>query len=147
VCDASVVLGYLDPDYFAGGSFKLKSDLAHAVIRERVAKPMGLSLEQAALGVHRVLNAQMAEGIRLVSMRQGIDPRAFALIPLGGAGGLHATALASDLGMRRVVVPRIPGVLAAAGLLAAPIEHEVSAAFIQPLASRTWPRSMRRPPS
>jgi N-methylhydantoinase A len=133
-CDASVVLGYLDPDYFAGGSFKLKSDLAHTVIGDRVAKPMGLSVEQAALGIHRVLNAQMAEGIRLVSMRQGIDPRAFALIPLGGAGGLHATALASDLRMRRVVVPRIPGVLAAAGLLAAPIEHEVSAAFIQPLA-------------
>ena len=85
VCDASVVLGYLDPDYFAGGSFRLKSDLAHTVIREQVAKPMGLSLERAALGVHRVLNAQMAEGIRLVSMRQGIDPRAFALIPLGGA--------------------------------------------------------------
>lgn len=133
VCDASVVLGYLDPDYFAGGSFKLNGDLAHTIVRDRIAKPMGLPLEQAALGIHRVLNAQMAEGIRLVSMRQGIDPRTFALIPLGGAGGLHATALASDLGMRRIVVPRIPGVLAAAGLLAAPIEHEVSAAFIQPL--------------
>ena len=131
VCDASVVLGYLDPDYFAGGSFKLKSELAHAVINERVAQPLGLSPEQAALGIHRVLNAQMAEGIRLVSVRQGIDQRKFALVPLGGAGGLHATALASELGMRRIVVPRIPGVLAAAGLLAAPIEHEISAAFTQ----------------
>lgn len=133
VCDASIVLGYLDPDYFAGGRIKLKSELAHDVINERVARPLGLSLQQAALGIHRVLNAQMAEGIRAVSVRQGIDQRAFALIPLGGAGGLHATALASDLNMRRIVVPRIPGVLAAAGLLAAPIEHEVSAAFSQPL--------------
>lgn len=133
VCDASIVLGYLDPDYFAGGRIKLKSELAHDVINERVARPLGLSLQQAALGIHRVLNAQMAEGIRAVSVRQGIDQRTFALVPLGGAGGLHATALASDLNMRRIVVPRIPGVLAAAGLLAAPIEHEVSAAFPQPL--------------
>jgi N-methylhydantoinase A len=133
VCDASVVLGYLDPDYFAGGRIKLNPDLARDVINERVARPLGLSLEQAALGIHRVLNAQMSEGIRAVSVRQGIDQRTFALIPLGGAGGLHATALATDLNMRRIVVPRIPGVLAAAGLLAAPIEHEVSAAFAQPL--------------
>lgn len=133
VCDASVVLGYLDPDYFAGGSLKLNSELAHSVIEDRVAKPLGISTMQAALGIHRVLNAQMAEGIRAVSMRQGIDARKFALVPLGGAGGLHATALASDLKMTRIVVPRVPGVLAAAGLLAAPIEHEVSAAFSRPL--------------
>lgn len=133
VCDASIVLGYLDPDYFAGGRIKLDAALARDVINERVARPLGLSLEQAALGVHRVLNAQMAEGIRAVSVRQGIDQRTFALIPLGGAGGLHATALATDLSMNRIVVPRIPGVLAAAGLLAAPIEHEVSVSHTQPL--------------
>jgi N-methylhydantoinase A len=72
----------------------------------------------------------MAEGIRLVSVRQGIDPREFALVPLGGAGGIHATALARELKMSHVIVPRIPGVLAAAGLLAAPIEHEVSATHV-----------------
>jgi N-methylhydantoinase A len=71
----------------------------------------------------------MAEGIRLVSVRQGIDPRKHALVPLGGAGGIHATALARELGITRIIVPRIPGVLAAAGLLAAPTEHEVSADF------------------
>jgi N-methylhydantoinase A len=87
----------------------------------------------AALGIHRVLNAQMAEGIRLVSVRQGIDPRAFALVPLGGAGGIHAVALAQELNMTRIVIPRIPGVLAAAGLLAAPTEHEVSVAFSMPI--------------
>jgi N-methylhydantoinase A len=129
VTDASIVLGYLDPSYFAGGTMSLDPALSENVIDERVAKPLGLSRENAALGIHRVLNAQMAEGIRLVSVRQGIDARDFALVPLGGAGGLHATALARELKMVRVIVPRIPGVLAAAGLLAAPIEHEVSATY------------------
>jgi N-methylhydantoinase A len=139
VCDASVVLGYLDPDYFAGGSFKLQPELARKTVQENIAVPLGLSLEKAALGIHRVLNAQMAEGIRAVSVRQGVDQREFALMPLGGAGGLHATALATELKMTKVVVPRIPGVLAAAGLLAAPIEHEVSTAFTQPLAQLSVP--------
>jgi N-methylhydantoinase A len=134
VCDASVVLGYLDPDYFAGGSLKLNPNLARSIVQKCVADPLNISLEKAALGIHRVLNAQMAEGIRAVSVRQGIDQREFSLMPLGGAGGLHATALATELKMTKVVVPRIPGVLAAAGLLAAPIEHEVSTAFSRPLA-------------
>lgn len=134
VCDASVVLGYLDPDYFANGSVKLNVDKAFQAVDRAVAMPLGLSVEDAALGIHRVLNAQMAEGIRFVSVRQGIDPRSFALVPLGGAGGLHATALATELGMKKIVVPRVPGVLAAAGLLAAPVEHEASAAFTSPLA-------------
>jgi N-methylhydantoinase A len=132
VTDASVVLGWLDPSYFAGGTLKLKAELAHAAVN-KVADALGLATESAALGIHRVLNAQMAEGIRLVSVRQGVDPRGYALVPLGGAGGIHATALARELGMTRVLVPRIPGVLAAAGLLAAPIEHEISAAFATPI--------------
>ncbi|TDR89817.1 hydantoinase/oxoprolinase family protein [Enterovirga rhinocerotis] len=127
--DASIVLGWLDPDYFAGGRLKLLADKAREAVAEKIAKPLGMTPEQAALGIHRVLNAQMAEGIRLVSVRQGVDPRKYALVPLGGAGGIHATALARELGISRIVVPRIPGVLAAAGLLAAPIEHEVSADF------------------
>jgi len=134
VCDASVVLGYLDPDYFAGGSFKLDANLAFDVVERTVAKPLGMSVYAAALGIHRVLNAQMAEGIRQVSIRQGIDPRGYSLVPLGGAGGLHATALATEQGMTRIIVPRLPGVLAAAGLLASPVEHEVSAAFPMSIA-------------
>lgn len=134
VTDASVVLGYIDPDYFAGGSLRLDRGHAEYAIREHVATPLGLTIHEAALGIHRVLNAQMAEGIRLVSIRQGLDPRAFALLPLGGGGGVHATALAAELAISRIVVPRFPGVLAAAGLLAAPVEHEVSAAFGRPLA-------------
>jgi N-methylhydantoinase A/oxoprolinase/acetone carboxylase beta subunit len=91
-------------------------------------------MEDAALGIHRVVNAQMVEGIRLVSVRRGLDPRRFTLVALGGAGPIHATALAAELGMANVLIPRHPGVLSAAGLLAAPIEHEVATAFPRPLA-------------
>jgi N-methylhydantoinase A len=133
VTDASVVLGYIDPAFFAGGSLRLQPDLARAAIAETIAGPLKMSVEEAALGIHRVINAQMAEGIRLVSLRQGIDPRRFALLPLGGGGALHATALARDLHMDRILVPRNPGVLSAAGLLAAPVEHEVAHAFGKPI--------------
>jgi N-methylhydantoinase A/oxoprolinase/acetone carboxylase beta subunit len=137
VTDASVVLGYLDPANFAGGTLRLDAARARAAIATTIAGPLGLGVEAAALGIHRVINAQMAEGIRLVSIRQGIDPRHFALLPLGGGGPLHATALARDLHIDTIVVPPHPGVLSAAGLLAAPIEHEVSAACGRDLATLT----------
>jgi N-methylhydantoinase A len=129
VTDASVVLGWLDPAYFAGGTLTLDAGLAHAAIARKVAGPLRLSVAEAALGMHRVINAQMVEGIRLVSVRRGIDPRRFTLLALGGAGPLHATALAGELGVTRALIPRHPGVLSAAGLLAAVVEHEVSTAF------------------
>jgi N-methylhydantoinase A/oxoprolinase/acetone carboxylase beta subunit len=90
---------------------------------------MGISVPEAALGIHRVVNAGMAEGIRFVSVRRGHDPRRFALVPLGGGGGLHANPLARALQMPRIVVPQAPGVLSALGLLAAPIEHERAVGF------------------
>ncbi|MBJ3777139.1 hydantoinase/oxoprolinase family protein [Acuticoccus mangrovi] len=126
VTDASIVLGYLNPAYFAGGRLSLQPELSHEVIAREIATPLGLGIEEAALGIHRVVNAQMAEGIRAVSVNQGLDARSFALVPLGGAGAVHATALAEELSIRRIVVPRHPGVLAAAGLLSAPVEHEAS---------------------
>jgi N-methylhydantoinase A len=110
-------------------------ELARKAIESTVAKPLKMSLEDAALGIHRVINAHMAEGIRLVTIRQGHDPRKFALLPLGGAGPLHACPLAEDLGITRIVVPPHPGVLSAAGLLGSLIEHEASAAFTQPVLS------------
>jgi N-methylhydantoinase A/oxoprolinase/acetone carboxylase beta subunit len=126
VTDASLVLGFLDPGYFAGGSVSLDSGRARAAIEQHIATPLDLSVEQAAHGIHRVVNAQMAEGMRLVSIQQGFDPRDFALVPLGGAGPVHALPLAAELGIDTVLVPRHPGVLSAAGLLLAPIEHEMS---------------------
>ena len=129
VTDASLVLGLIDPEYFAGGRFKLDVDKAYNIILEKIAKPLSLSVEEAALGIHRVLNAQMAEGIRFVSIKQGFDPRDFVLMGLGGGGPLHACELANELNIQKVLVPRQPGVLSAAGLLSAPIEHEVSTSF------------------
>ena len=133
VTDASLVLGYLNPSSFAGGTVGLDIARARDAVREKVAKPLGLGLEEAALGIHRVVNTQLVEGIRLVSIRQGLDPRRFTLVALGGGGPVHATVLARELKIDRVVIPRNPGVLSAAGLLAAPIEHEVSMAFPTPL--------------
>jgi N-methylhydantoinase A/oxoprolinase/acetone carboxylase beta subunit len=135
VTDASIVLGYLDPDYFAAGSLKLQPALAHAAIGRVIAEPLTMSVAQAALGIHRVINANMAEGIRFVSVKRGIDPRKFSLVPLGGGGPVHACALARELDMRRVIVPLHPGVLSAAGLLAAPVEHEAATAFHTDLES------------
>ena len=133
VTDASLVLGYLNPSSFAGGTVGLDIARARDAVLEKVAKPLGLGLEEAALGIHRVVNTQLVEGIRLVSVRQGLDPRRFTLVALGGGGPVHATVLARELKIDRVVIPRYPGVLSAAGLLAAPIEHEVSMAFPTPL--------------
>ena len=135
VTDASVVLGYLDPASFAGGMMPLRPDLAYESIEQIIAGPLGISVVQAALGIHRVLNAQMAEAIRLVSIGRGIDPRGYALLPLGGGGPMHGCALASDLGINSIVVPAHPGVLSAAGLLGAPVAHEVATAFPCPLAA------------
>ncbi|MED5407769.1 MAG: hydantoinase/oxoprolinase family protein, partial [Pseudomonadota bacterium] len=137
VTDAAVVLGFLNPAFFAGGSVPLDYTLAEEVIRETIALPLAMSVEQAALGIHQVVNTQMAEGMRLVSVRQGHDPRDFALVALGGAGPVHAIPLAKELSISKVVVPRHPGVLSAEGLLAAPIEHEVSVGFPRSLKELT----------
>jgi len=137
VTDASLVLGFLDPGYFAGGSLSLDISRARTAIETHIAAPLGLSVAQAALGIHRVVNAQMAEAMRLVSIRQGFDPRDFALVALGGAGPVHAVPLAEELNMSTVVVPRHPGVLSAAGLLSAPVEHEMAVGFPRDLADTT----------
>ena len=142
VTDASIVLGYLDPAYFAGGTMQLDPVQSVRAIEERIARPLGMTVEAAALGIHRIVNAHMADGMRLVSVNRGYDPRDFVLVPLGGAGGLHAAELAEELDIRRILVPSFPGVLSAGGLLAAPIEHEVSSAFHAPL-SATSPETVR----
>ena len=139
VTDASLVLGYLNPDNFAGGALRLDPDRARRAIDSAIARPLGMSVERAALGIHRVVNTQMGEAMRLVSIGRGIDPRGYTLLPLGGAGPVHATALAGELGIARILVPPHPGVLSAAGLLRAPVEHEVSAAYPRKLADARWP--------
>jgi N-methylhydantoinase A len=118
VTDAHVVLGRLRPEAFLGGSMQL--DTAHA--REavaRIARRLNTSLEEAALGIIRIANANMEAAIRVISVERGLDPRSFTLVAFGGAGPLHACELASALRIPRVLVPPTPGVLSALGMLVA----------------------------
>jgi N-methylhydantoinase A len=123
VTDASVVLGYINPDYFAGGTIALDADAAHHAL-EQLGERLGLSAVEAAAGVHRIVNSKMADEIRLVSVKRGYDPREFALVALGGAGPVHGGRLAAELGVPTVLVPPVPGVLSALGLLVASVEHD-----------------------
>ncbi len=124
VTDANLVLGRLNPDYFLGGEMKLYPELAREAVRKHVAEPLGMSVEEAASGIIRVVNANMVRGISVSSTEKGYDVREFALLPFGGAGPLHAVELALDLGMKRVVVPPYAGTLSALGLLAANTRHD-----------------------
>jgi N-methylhydantoinase A len=136
VTDASLVLGYLNPHSFAGG-IVLDVERSHAAIDEYVARPLGKTVPEAALGIHAIVNANMAQTMRLVSIKRGYDPRRFTFIPFGGAGPLNAGRLAEALGMRTVLVPKTPGVLSAAGLLLAPLQHDAIGSFERPLSETT----------
>src|SRR5262249_49332489 len=95
-----------------------------------IAVAMGIDRLAAARGIHRVVNTNMAEGVRLVSVRRGVDPRRFALFSFGGAAGLHATDISRQLGLRRVVVPRVAAVLAAWGMRATDLRFEIARTHI-----------------
>ena len=139
VTDASLVLGYLDPDSFA---IRLDGDAAHAAVA-RLGERLGLPPVKTAAGIHRILNAGMADGIRLVSIRRGHDPRDFALVPLGGAGPVHGGRLAAELSIPRMIVPPTPGVLSALGLLFASVEHD-AVATVAVRAAAADPASLER---
>jgi N-methylhydantoinase A len=124
VTDANLVLGYLDPENFLGGEARLEAAAAARALDD-LARPLGLDRVRAAWGVHEVVNTRMAEGVRLVSVRRGVDPRRFALLAFGGAAGLHATDVARRLEMRRVVLPRAASVLSAWGMLATDLRYEL----------------------
>jgi N-methylhydantoinase A len=122
VTDANLVLGYLDPGNFLGGRTPLDADAALTAV-EMIASPLGITAVAAAEGIHRVVNTNMAEGIRLVAARRGVDPRRFALLAFGGAAGLHITEVARLLEVTRVVVPRVAAVLSAWGMLATDLRY------------------------
>ena len=126
VTDANVVLGRINPDYFVGGEATLERKLSHAAIEARIAKPLGMTVMEAAAGIIDIVNAHMARILRVVSVARGLDPRDFALIAFGGAGPLHAADLAADLGIPRVIVPEAPGVFSALGLLWADLRADFS---------------------
>jgi len=129
VTDANLVLGYLDPATFLGGARSLDKTAAERAV-DAVAGALGIDRLGAARGIHRVVNTNMAEGVRLVSVRRGVDPRRFALFAFGGAAGLHATDIARQLGLARVIVPRVAAVLSAWGMLATDLRFEVSRTHI-----------------
>jgi len=132
VTDANLVLGYLNAASFAG-KISLNVNLARQAIENRIAKPMGMELAEAAEGILRVVNATMIRGIRLVSIQRGYDPREFALICFGGAGPVHAVKLAQELSIPRVIVPETPGVNCALGLLMADFRQDFSKTFLAQL--------------
>ena len=119
VTDANLALGYLNPGYFNGGAMALDTAAAEAALRSHVAEPLGLSVAEAAWGVHLVATGNMEHALRVVSVERGRDPRRYALVAFGGAGPLHAARIARTLGVRQVVVPKAAGVGSALGMLAA----------------------------
>ncbi len=130
VTDAHAVLGHLLP-HLLDGELALDCEAARRAIREHVADPLGLSVEQAAEGVLRIVNHNMVGAIRVVSIERGHDPRQLALLAFGGAGPLHAGALARLLGIRTIIIPPSPGVLSSFGLLVADLRSEFSRTAIQ----------------
>lgn len=119
ITDANLILGYLNPEFFNGGAMRLQRDTAATALERDIARPLGLSLEAAAWGVHSIANANMERAMRIVSIERGRDPRRHALVAFGGAGPLHACRLARALEIPRVIVPRGAGVGSALGLLIA----------------------------
>lgn len=122
--DANVVLGYLDPAYFAGGELRLDAEASRAAIARHVAEPLGLDVERAAVGMYRVINSNMAHGVREITVKRGLDPREFPMVVAGGAGALHGTAIASELDIPVVLVPPVASVLCAAGMLLTDQQHD-----------------------
>jgi N-methylhydantoinase A/oxoprolinase/acetone carboxylase beta subunit/N-methylhydantoinase B/oxoprolinase/acetone carboxylase alpha subunit len=129
VSDANLVLGYLDPTNFLGGKARLNPELARKAVAERVGKPLGLETAQAAYGVHQVVSTSMAEGIRLASVRRGVDPRRFTLMAFGGAAGLHVSRVARQLGIARVSIPAAAPVFCAYGMLSTDLQFDLSRSY------------------
>ena len=125
VTDANLALGFLDPANFLGGRRLLDRGAAEAAI-ERLATRLGLSVPETAAGIHRMVNMRMADGVRIATVRRGVDPRDHAILSFGGASGLHVTAVAAELGVRRVVVPIAASVLSAWGMLNTDLRLELT---------------------
>jgi N-methylhydantoinase A len=128
VTDANVALGYLNPEYLLGGRLPIDAVASRQAIEQHIAKPLAISVEKAAYGIFRIVNNNMVNGIRRVSIERGYDPRDFALIGAGGATGLHITALAQEIGCRTVLVPKLASGLCAFGQILSDIKYNYMAA-------------------
>jgi N-methylhydantoinase A len=133
VTDADLALGYLDADFFLGGTMRLSRERALEAIRKHVAEPLRLSPTRAAWGIHAVVNDNMARAARVHCLERGKDSRDYVLLAYGGAGPVHAAQVAAALGVRRVMYPLRAGVMSALGFLAAPVAFERMRADVAPL--------------
>jgi N-methylhydantoinase A len=131
VTDANLILGRLNPSYFLGGEMQVYPDLSARIMGKKIAEPLGLSIEKAAEGIIRVINASMVRGIRRVSVERGFDPRNFVLECFGGAGPLHAVELARELRIPKVIIPIRPGFNSAIGLLIADMRYDFIKTYIK----------------
>jgi N-methylhydantoinase A len=143
VTDANVVLGYLNPSYLVGGALKINGEKARKIFAQRIAKPLGMSVERAAHGAHLIAASNMIRAIKAVSTERGRDPRAFALFAFGGNGPLFGCGMAQALGIRRVVVPPSAGLFSSFGLLYAGVEHHYSRTFRR-LLRRSEPKEIQK---
>ena len=135
VTDANVVLGYLNPEALCGGEFKLKTEGVREAIQAEVGDPLGLDPVEAAHGIFRIVNANMANAIRRVSSQAGLDPRGFSMVVYGGNGPVHAGMQAEDLGIRQLIVPKTSPAFSALGLLIADYTVDAERSYIAPAGS------------
>jgi N-methylhydantoinase A len=140
VSDADVVLGWLDREALLGGELPIDAAAAERAIARDVAGPLGLPVAEAAAKIAEIVNANMAEALRIVSVERGHDPRDFALIAFGGAGPVHAAFLAGELGIGEVIVPPAPGAFSALGLVASDIKRDYSRTLYADLGAVEPPR-------
>ncbi|MFQ5849867.1 MAG: hydantoinase/oxoprolinase family protein [Candidatus Binatia bacterium] len=133
ITDANVLLGVLNPANFLGGRLKLNKSKAERVVEEKIARPLGLSLLEAADGILKIINVKMEEAIKAVSSQRGYDIRDFTLVAFGGAGPMHAGRIALDLGIPSLLIPLTPGVTSALGLLMSDVKHDYVRSKLGPL--------------
>ena len=136
VTDANLFLGRMNPDYFLGGRMNLDRQAAEKAICS-VADQLGLTAEALAEGMLAVINARMADAMRTITVRQGIDPREYSLVAFGGAGPMHAVALAEELEIKEVIVPWAPGTFSAWGMMQTNVRHDLTQTFYQTMQATT----------
>ena len=137
--DVAAILGYMDPSTFLGGTIKLDIERTKRIFAEKVARPLKMGLEEAAVGIYRVAVARIADLIRKVTVERGLDPREFALQSFGGSGGLFAASYARDLAIRRVIVPQTAAVLCAFGMVASDVLHDYAVVRAMPMTTDPEP--------
>ena len=136
--DADLVLGYLNADFFAGGRIPLDRQAATKAIQQHIADPLGLSVQEAAAGMYQVINTNMAQGVRGISIKRGFDPREFPLVAAGGAGPLHACMICQELQIPLFIVPGQSSIFCAAGMLMSDLQHDFVSSFVSVFDQIDW---------